>query len=490
MKKNLGCRMSQSSRNERRARNSCPCATPPLSTLPPTIICGHPRPLSSHFWSLRQIRSNASFRIACVPVFAAYLAIFAATEHAAAQPPLTSPSAADALARARITLSVEEQTLGTLLDQILRSVSAGETPPDENQAAPIRSIWMDRRVDPTTKVSMTVAAQPATQVILDLTQREGLALFPLPGVLVVGRDEWVDTTVARLAGGSPRSTGKNRDVETISVRWPTGCTAAELLALIVLAPKSNTRTSKITDLVSWQETAAKTRSGTSHVNWLPHDIWPAGSLIGVERTTAVSLVLAQFDLALKRGTRLETLVSKTTDDAAGQPNKQMPDLPTGVQPWTELPAARAFPLNYRAGDSTPAIRQSLADQKPRSSVRATGEQLTVLATAANHRHALVAHWNAIADNANPNAGNPGNPPAKAAVFDLKLINKAAGDVLRQLAAADGKKIRIEEAAELASEKRINLDGTKKTLRQLAQIVAESAGLAVQWGDDEVVVSKP
>jgi hypothetical protein len=76
-----------------------------------------------------------------------------------------------------------------------------------------------------------------------------------------------------------------------------------------------------------------------------------------------------------------------------------------------------------------------------------------------------------------------------AVFELKLINQPAAIILRKLAGTAGKTLRIEPNAELASEQLISLDEQKKTLPELAEIVAESAGLRVRWSEDEVVVSK-
>ncbi|MCM2372467.1 hypothetical protein [Aporhodopirellula aestuarii] len=448
------------------------------------LFHGSKSPPTRHFWSLAigdrrlKLRADRAARLTALLLFALV------ARPAMAQPPLPSPLAAESLARTRITMSVEEQTLGTLLDQVLRSVVAGEPPTSETSRepppSPVRSIWMDRRVDPTTKVSLTVASTPAAQVMLELLRKDNLAMFPLPGVMLVGRSEWVDTAASQLAVGPTTS----RDL--ISVRWPTGSTAAEVLALILASPDSAPGDTDITDLATFRLPNPHDHTRALEVTWLPHDIWPSGKLIHVDRSTAVSLVLAQFDLSLKRGTRLETLMSKTAPADGAPPISRATEMPSGVQAWTETLPAKPFPLTYPAGDSANEIRKRLAGEKPRPSIRASGKQLTILATAATHRLALATHW--IAAPAET-GGKPGATP-KSAVFDLKLVNKAAGDVLRQLAAADGKKIRIEANAELGSQKRINLDGSKKTLKELAEIVAASAGLAIQWNGDEVIVSKP
>ncbi len=73
------------------------------------------------------------------------------------------------------------------------------------------------------------------------------------------------------------------------------------------------------------------------------------------------------------------------------------------------------------------------------------------------------------------------------VFDLQLIDKPAAEVLKQLAEAAGKKFRIETGAEPVGENLVTLDTKKKTLEQLAQLVAETADLNVRWGATEVVL---
>ncbi|EMI53121.1 hypothetical protein RSSM_05437 [Rhodopirellula sallentina SM41] len=365
------------------------------------------------------------------------------------------------------------------------SIGASRSAPGNSQVNPIRSIWIDRQVDPTTNVSLTVAATSAAKVVVDLAEKSDLAVFPLPGVLLVGRPQWVDSAASFL-------TVETTDDDLVSVRWPSGSTASEVLELILTAPKVRNSRAKVADLGDRLRNSNVSTLPRPTVAWLPHDVWPAGELIGVDRTTAVSLVLAQFDYAIKPGTRLESLTtrsssrSRNNSAARGAPSDSQSDLPNGIVGWSELTAGKPFPMSYPKGDSVTAIRETLAAQSVRSSVRTSGDKITVLATAENHRRALAAHWRSTS--ATPSRRD--KPNAKAAVFDLKLINKTAGDVLRQLAATDGKRFRIEPDAELASQRRINLDGKQKTLRELAIMVAESADLAVEWGEEEVVIRKP
>ncbi|MFG0286749.1 MAG: hypothetical protein ACF8CQ_01150 [Rhodopirellula sp. JB044] len=402
-----------------------------------------------------------------------------------AQAPADSAFAAESLARTPVTLSIEDQTLPTLIRQIFVSIGGSWSAPGNSQVNSCRSIWIDRQVDPTTTVSLTVTATSAAKVIVDLAEKSDLAVFPLPGVLVVGRPQWVDAAASFVTVGAT-------DDDLISVRWPSGSTASEVLELILAAPKVRNLRAKVTDLSDRLRNSNASTLPRRTVTWLPHDVWPAGEFIGVDRTTAVSLVLAQFDYAIKPGTRLESLTTRSSSRSRGNPasrgapSDSQSDLPSGIVGWSELTAGKPFSMSYPKGDSVTAIRETLDAQTVRSSVRTSGDTITVRATAENHRRALAAHWRSTA--AAPSRRESSS--AKAAVFDLKLINKAASDVLRQLAATDGKRFRIEPDAELASQRRINLDGKQKTLRELAVMVAESASLEVEWGEEEVVIRKP
>ncbi len=390
---------------------------------------------------------------------------FAITAHA--QPPTTSVLAAEPLLSTAITLTVDEQPSGELLRQILASVSPAAVAKLQEQTIPIRSLWIDRRVDLSVRVSLSEAATPAAKVILDLAQRQKLVVFPLPGVLLIGRDQWVDATVCNLWLS-------DRDAnDRISITWPTGSTAAEVLALILVAPSIEKVGQAATDLASVMPAPDTAASADFAPSWVPHDVWSPGSFNGVDRGLAVDLLLAQFDCALKPGTRLDTL-------------RGSEKLPAGVQRWSDLPPVQAFALKYPIGHSAKAIRESLASVKPRPTIRVSGKYLLINSTAANHRRAIDAHWRVTAEQrakAIPAIIDPNS------VFELKLINQPAAIILRKLAGTAGKTLRIETDAELASEQLISLNEQQKTLQELAEIVAESAGLRVRWSEDEVIVSK-
>ncbi len=244
---------------------------------------------------------------------------------ATGQPPRTSVIAGESLVQRRVTLRVDEQTIGELLPQLLPEARRKKGS-DRGQPPPIRSLWLDGQVDADARVSLTEAGTPAAEIFLNVAEMNDLAVFPLPGVLVMGRPEWVDSTISRLPPLDPAAD------DVIAIRWPTGSTAAEVLALMLAAPAQGNRGATVSDLSSIVSNDGDSSSAVP--TWLPHDIWASGNLIGVDRTLAVALLLARFRCALRPGTRLETL--------AGPRSTRPPDPGLGPYPmppracWTGL----------------------------------------------------------------------------------------------------------------------------------------------------------
>lgn len=404
---------------------------------------------------------------------------FVSPGRASGQPPSTSVMAGESLVHRRVTLHVDDQTIGELLPQLLPA-DRGQGRSDRRQGASIQSLWFDRQLDTNACVSLTEASTPVGKILLNVAEMNDLAVFPLPGVLVMGRPEWVDSTVSHL----PRLDGAADDL--ISIRWPSGSTAAEVLALMLAAPAQRDGGRTISDLSSILDDDENVSSTLP--SWVPHDIWASGNLMEVNRTLAVGLFLGRFRCALRPGTRLETLAG---DRHAGLPTERgkrglgtLSEAPAGVVGWSEMPPSPPFQLAYPAGDSAVALRAAFANTLPRPSIGVSNHQLLIKTSAPNHRHAITIHWQAAG--ATPQRA-AGDADASTGVFDLQLIDKPAAEVLQQLAQAAGKTFRIETGAERAGEVLVTLDVKKKTLEQLARLVAEATDLNVQWGETEVVL---
>lgn len=393
------------------------------------------------------------------------------------QPPVRSPFFGESLRRTSITLTVENQAFSEVLRRILQSVNLGSEGKQGGEDDRPWSLWLDRRIDPSQKVKVTAADSPAAKVILDVVEPLDLAVYPLPGILLVGRREWVETTLALLPSPPRNRRPGDRDEEPddlVSVTWPTGTTAAEALAIVVTGQPQDELA--VTDVPTW----------------LPHDIWPQGELRNVDRTLAAALVLAQFDLTLQRTKSLKSLLtqprdSKPSDQSTTTQAMVLPSMVKRSEGETNgrLNVSTEFVQSYPDGSAALPIRQVLKDQDAKSSVRASGDVLTVRTVANNHVIVVKTLWS-IAPAKPPRAqGNEAE-----SVFDLKIVNKPVGEVLRQLVTAAGKRIEFGEATELASERLVSLDAIKKTLPELTQEVAEQVGLVITWNEADVLVSKP
>ncbi|WP_404309245.1 hypothetical protein [Neorhodopirellula lusitana] len=435
-----------------------------------------PRPLAIFLQASADLQ-NSTKRWVLVVCSVLVLSGLALPNSATAEPPQNSPILGDSLRKTSITLSVEDQTVEEVLRQLLRSVNMGAMGGAREEGAldargpSSWTLWLDRRIDPSQKVNLSAAGLPASQVILKTLEPLNLAAYPLPGVLLVGRPEWVSQTLAHLpkeaspvdAGATQAGRGNAGAVgigaaelraDSVTIEWPVGTTAAEVLSLVVAGGSVDSEQPK-------------------PVGWLPHDVWRAGRFTDVDRTLATALVLAQFDLQLERKLSLQSLLTQTEG------------LPPNVSKWASGSKATVFTQAYPTGDTATIVRECLAEKKAGSSVRVNRMGLLVRTSALNHIDAVAAMWNVKPAAAEPNAGNQADP-----VFDLKLVNKAVATVLAQLSGAAGKKLRIEPAADLASQRLVTLDASQKTLRQLAGMVAAEVGLTVQWDDGEVVVRKP
>ncbi|TWT64726.1 hypothetical protein [Allorhodopirellula solitaria] len=399
---------------------------------------------------------------------------------AACQPPRLSVIASESLVQTPITLSVDEQTIGELLSQLLSSVAAIEGT-RRGQQRPIRSLWFAPGVDTEARVSLAEAQTPAAQLFLKVAQSKDLAVFPLPGVLVVGPPEWIDAMLSHL------HTNEQANRDSISIRWPTGSTAAEILALILAAPSDEAAGGPVTNWAELESLQAAGKRAGRIPTWVPHDIWSAGSLIGVDRNLAVGLLLAQFRCGLRPGTPLASLTGKQSTQPDTDPLDGRSDTPAGVLPWEAMPAAKPFLLAYPAGDSALPIRTALAKVRPRPSIRVSDNRLLINTFASHHLRLVAVHWKAATEKAARAAVAKNGTPA---VFDLQLIDTPASSVLSQLAQAAGKKFRLDPEAEAAGETLVSLDETKKTLEELAELVAASVGLDLSWGEAEVVVTNP
>lgn len=371
------------------------------------------------------------------------------------QPPADSPVQASAFTRTVITVSLDGQTAEEAINQIVSQVSSGSP----NQPW---TWWRDGAVDPNEIVSLNLAGGSAAQAMTQLTRPLGWETFPIPGILLVGRSEWIDRVLGTLVSST--------DQESIDLRWPHGTSSTAALGAVLA--KTEKRRFDLDRGVS---------NEVMGLRWLPHDVWPEANLQKVDPWHVASLALSEFQMSARRGTPLARLRSR---------DESLPESVRVVDErrmdWRDA----KFLMTYPIEDSETDVRRAVQAVDSSVSFRSGRDSTTGKATLrvhthpAGHRAALAAQWNAA------------DAPAQIAVagreatYDLKLLNKPANEVLLQFAGAAGKKLAIDDDAKLRSQTLVSLDATKQTLSQLARAIAEQANLSVDWGEQIVHVSLP
>lgn len=293
------------------------------------------------------------------------------------------------------------------------------------------NLWVDRRIDTTAPVKAGKVGPTVYATLRQLARRRGAEVFPVNNVLLVGRPNWLNRTgvsLLRLSGD-----------ESIDVRWDRLTTPTEALRI-----------------------ASGGISPGPSFDPLPHDLWPAVCWNHLDRATAVTLVLAQFDRRLRK-------------DPGPGPLRSV---------GSSLANARGrFRRAYNVTGATTSLERAVGRVDSDARVTVRGQRVLV-------EGSVVAHRAAVDTLLSRGVSAGGRKPGNAPTFTLNLKNKPAGSVLQQLAGAAGKKCRIDDAAATACRRLVSLRATDATLRELAARVAAEVGLEVHWRPDTVEVVAP
>lgn len=125
------------------------------------------------------------------------------------------------------------------------------------------NVWIDRRVDPSAPISPGQLGPTVYAVLQQIAKERGCVVTPAANVVVIGRPDWVDATVASLI---PIATSTKR----MDLQWPDLTTPSEAFTI----------------------TTGKSLR-------LPHDLWPQTELKQVHLAVAINLVYSQFDRQLR-----------------------------------------------------------------------------------------------------------------------------------------------------------------------------------------------
>ena len=292
------------------------------------------------------------------------------------------------------------------------------------------NVWMDRRVDPTATVSAGQLGPTVIDGLRRVAKQRGCVVMPAANVVLIGPEPWVDGLATALIS-IPKS------YASTNFTWDDLTTPSEAFSMIVDS-----------------KTAFR----------FPHDLWASTDLRHVKRPVAANLVLAQFGRTLKS--------HKNIDPAESEILR------------SDVPATRVYSFSER-------LQSDLKKLDPECECFPQREKLVVKAVAKTHR-AILVQYLGQAQPKPANVGPNGNAPQPVKrTFTLNLVATPAMDAINQFAAKLGINCTADEAATESASKLVTLEAKDKTLNELIEMVAKSAGLDVSWqqnGDARLSVS--
>ncbi len=324
------------------------------------------------------------------------------------------------------------------------------------------SIVLDRRIDPTLAVSLTVPATPLRDVIAALAKTVDAGTVVVGNVVYVGPAESAkklrtlielrNHDLSKLAAATVKKTEKS------AWKNPT----VSLAQRRTIAWKDFDRPRDILK----QQIAEKLKIEIDGLDKLPHDLWSGSSLTQVTATEALSLLLIQF------GATFEFV-----PDRAAVRIVPIPD---------RVVIERSYPVS-----NTKEIKAVVSERFTDAEIIVGGANLIVQATVEQHAEIVAFLKPGGQKVVNPPAIKPDKPLAKR-LFTLKLENAALGDVIKTFI-GNGVQIKYDPRqfadAEISLEKKINIDVKQKSAEKLFRDLFEPLGIEVSI-DGEVVQLRP
>ena len=319
------------------------------------------------------------------------------------------------------------------------------------------SIVLDRRIDPTQSVSLTVPATPLRDVIAALAKIVDAGSVVVGNVVYVGPIESAkklrtlielrNADLAKLATGgakkSEKSPWKNPTVSLAQKR--------------TIAWKDFDRPRDILK----QQIAEKLKLEIDGLDKLPHDLWAGSSLTQVTATEALSLLLIQF--------------GATFEFVPDRPAVRIVPIPDRVV------IERTYPLPKDQAVAT--VRERFADAE------IIGGSANLIVHATVEQHAEIAAF--LKPGGQKTANVPTNKPDKLLakrLFTLKLENAALGDVIKTFI-ANGVQIKYDPMqfadADISLDKKTNIDAKQKPAEKLFRDLFEPLGIEVTIDGEEV-----
>ncbi len=298
------------------------------------------------------------------------------------------------------------------------------------------SIWLDRRLDTSLEITLSLQDVPVSEVLQQLAgQASG---------------DYVATGELVYLGPAANV----RDLRTLMAirrelvsQLPSKMKAALQSHTLVASPRLAEPREVIRLLAG--------RAGLSVVNGeaIPHDVWPARSLPPLPIADQLTLLLAGFDLTWE-------------PDGAGQSIRIVAiEQPVAIR--------RVYPKRVLAKVPHGVIDNDAVAPGPKD------DQVAVTASA--EVHSLLSKGRARPPTANRRG-------VERQVYSLRVEQQPVGSLLMQLAAQLGKSLEVDLQDKAHLDRRVSFEVRKANLDELLKAVGEPAGLDVRVDGDVLRVS--
>lgn len=309
-------------------------------------------------------------------------------------------------------------------------------------------LLLDRRIDPSTPVDVTLPEQPLRALYERLARNWSAGFCELGpvgyfGPTHISRD--LRTVSAQLHDQAARleTASRQRALAVRGWHWAELATPRELL----------------TDL------AAEGTFKIEPLERVPHDLWPATDLAPLAWIDRLLLVVAQFDLAARFSADGQTVE---------------------LVPWPERPTIeRQYPGGSRAAD----LAERFWQLAPASDVRLEGTKLVVRARLEDHERFAASRKTPTVSPRGPRKSEPGTPRR---VYTLNQQNVPLNKLLAALSAQSQTPIRVDERAladaGISADRLVSLRVEKVELDELLKAALEPAGLTFRREGEAIVVT--
>ena len=244
-------------------------------------------------------------------------------------------------------------------------------------------------------------------------------------------------------------------VANVVLMGPEKWVDATATALISTSPTVARQSVTWDEITTPREALAKaTETPVASTLALPHDLWPAVSLKNVAKPVVVNLILSQFGRRMASSNKVD------------------------LKKIVPLESRSNVTRRYTDND---VFRTAVARLGSGVNTKTKNGIATLSLTARQHRLLSV---DMIASAAK---SEPTLEIDKRMIESFKIQQATAGSILNQLAAYAKMTCTFSPTAQTTAQSVIDVEVNNKSLKQVIEIVAEKAGLRIEWSEDSFEV---